>query len=620
MAVSDTDALAQARGRVAADDGDPLAWEALARALSTLGRTDEAADALERAEARAASRGVALVTAYQRAELLRQRARYAEAAAMVEGALATMPHPAGYFMLAELAIVQGRFASGFACYEFRQLEAQSLAERRDWGVPEWTGQPLAGATVLVESEQGVGDVVWFARYLPMLKARGAHVVLLPREDMQSFARRLPGVDLVLREGERLPRLDFHVRLMSLAHRFGTTLATVPGGVPYLAPDPERAKRWAERIPDDGVPRVGLVWAGRPDQPRDRFRSLDAARLAPLLRVPGVRFHSLQKGYAEAQLASLPPEIAPVPTGARCEDLDDLCAAIDRMDLVISVCTAPAHIAGAMGKPVWTMIATPADMRWLDRGDDSPWYPTLRLFRQREPGHWDDVIADVAGALASGPSAWRAQPARAPRAEVADDASRLLDTIVEAHGVPFMARVAGPGVPARSSDPARRIDALVRALGLCRPGGTVLETGSGIGGHALPIARALGPEGRLYAFEPDERTRRLLKHNLASQRIGNVALLDAASIDALALARLDGVKLDDAATAASVLERGEATLWRDRPWILAACGDEAALAERLAALGYRAWLIAAPAGAERSVLALPEEADVRGTPEGCVKWP
>ncbi|HET9338452.1 MAG TPA: tetratricopeptide repeat protein [Casimicrobiaceae bacterium] len=620
------------REAIAEDDGDPARWEALAQLLSSQGRTDDAGVALDRAVVAAATRGIPLDEAFLRAELARQRGAFGAAATLLDGALRAAPHPAGYFMLAEALLVQGRYATGWHYYEFRRFEAASLAERRTYAAPEWTGQALDGRTVLVEAEQGIGDIVWFARYLPLLKERGARVVLLPRADMQALSRRLPGVDHVLADGEPLPRLDYHVKLMSLALRFGTTLATIPGGVPYLAADPACARRWAERLPPGGAPRVGLVWAGKREQPRDRFRSLDLARLMPILRVPGVRFHSLQKGYAEAQLATLPPDVRVEPLGAGFDDLDDLVGAIDRMDLVLSVCTGPAHVAGAMGKPVWTMIAEPADLRWLTGRDDSPWYPTMRLFRQPSSGDWDAVIARVAQELSRGPAAWspQAMPAAASTqtAEVASDApADATASVVEANGAIFMVGSAG-AARAVERDPSWRPDLLALAAALSREGDAVLEAGAGIGAHALPLARALGGRGDFFAAERDARTRRMLAHNVAANRVAAITVLGDASggpadaavetVDALALERLDGLKLNDADDAPAILEGSEATLWRCRPWLLVALDDASSAVERVRAFGYRTWAVEAPPRGERFLLALPEEADVREPPRGCVE--
>ena len=625
------------REAIALDATDAQAWEPLAQLLAAQGRTDEAAAALDHAAAAATARGTELEVAFARAELARQRGAFDVAAGLLDETLRARPHPAGYFMLAEALLVQGRYRTGWHYYEFRRFEAAMLDERRRYDAPAWTGEPLDGRTILVEAEQGIGDVVWFARYLPLLKSRGARVVLLPRDDMQALSRRLPGVDHVLSDGEPLPRLDYHVKVMSLAHRFRTTLATIPSDVPYLAPDPAYARRWSEKLPAGGAPRIGIVWAGKREQPRDRFRSLDLAQLVPILRVPGLRFHALQKGYAEEQLASLPAGVSVAGHGADFDDVEDLVAAIDRMDLVLSVCTGPAHIAGAMAKPVWTMIAEPADLRWLTERNDSPWYPTMRLFRQAASGRWDDVITRVADELARGPRAWEAQSravarATAPVDLAPDDHAAVSASVVEARGDIFMVRTAGPGVRQVERDPAWREDLVALSLRFCRAGDAVIEVGAGVGVHTLRLARAVGTAGDCFAIERDERAQRMLVHNLAANRVANVTVLARAShatssanetspcdtIDALALERLDGLKVNDPDATLATLDGGEATLWRCRPWLLVAFDGAGAVVDRVRSYGYRAWDVEAKARDERFLLALPEEADLRESPPGCVE--
>ena len=662
------DAAAEDRLREAArNDGSvPATWEALASVLGSRGKLDDAHAALTRAQELADASGVDLDTSLARADLLRLRSDFAGAAQVLSRALARRPNAAESFMLAEMLIVSGQFASGWRHYEFRRFNAKVLAERPRYGKPEWTGQELAGRTILVEAEQGIGDVVWFARYFPMLKQLGARVVFLPRIDMVDVSRRFAGIDQVLADGDPLPAFDYHVKLMSLASRFGTTLKTIPRQVPYFAPDRAYADRWSKRLNGDGPPRIGIVWAGKPAQPRDRFRSLNLAQLLPILRVPGLRFHSLQKGPAEAQLADLPADVRIAPLGAEFDDLDDLVAAIGEMDLVISACTAPAHIAGAMGKPVWTMICEPPDLRWLVGREDSPWYPSMRLFRQRASGRWDDVVERVAAELARGPQAWNelgsiagtsASHANAGMEALPDDAgdtapdadtARLVET---KHGLlmfdPLDARV-GPSLERRGEWSSEQLD---MALRLLLPGSWIIEAGAGVGAHALALGRALGASGQLLVYEGRERIGRMLRQNLdvngivravpmSRTLVGTMAGRSSAThetIDDLQLQRLDGLKVNLPESAETVIEGAGESLWRCRPWLLLAVNDDSAL-ERLAArvreFGYRCWrLDARHDGADRvgrrdddgvdgptavALVALPEEADLREPLHGCVE--
>lgn len=604
------------REAMAIDDADPTLWVQLGSMLASRAEPKAALEAFARAESLANRGGVELDTAFARAELMRQESDFVGATGLLVAALRRRPEANAFFALAEALIVQGRFAAGWRRYEFRRFSATLVAGQPHYRKPEWTGQDLAGRAILVEAEQGVGDVVWFARYLPLLGRLGARVIFLPRIDMMGVSRRLAGVDRVLVEGEPLPPFDFHVKLMSLAAKFGTTLATIPGGVPYLFPDPVRAERWRARLSSEGRPRVGIVWAGRPDQPRDRFRSLDLQQLLPLLRVPGVRFYSLQKGPAEVQLGALPGDVEISALGGELDDLDDLVAAVAEMDLVVSVCTGPAHIAGAMGKPVWTMISEPPDLRWLVGREDSPWYPTMRIFRQRTPGHWEDVVENVARAMAQGPAAWESLAAgRGARAGAAKGAGTpLLDDNIDAgmagltetrHGL-FMFDP-GEGLVGLSLERCGEWleERLALALRFSRSGAVVVEAGAGVGVHAVALERALGSGGLLLVYEDRPVFRHMLKQNLAANGATAFTLMsrkligsaqgsfDAGheSIDDLKLEHLDGIKVNEGVDAISIVEGAGETLWRCRPWLLLAVAENDALAQlaaRVRAFGYRTW--------------------------------
>jgi hypothetical protein len=580
---------------------------------------------------------------------LRRRGDLAGTVALLDRKLPQSPDARGLFLLGETLLTLGDYARGWPLVEFRWLHPDLLARRAFYDRPVWTGQDLAGTTVLVQVEQGIGDVVMFARYLPMLKALGARVLLLPRLDMATLASRLPGVDAVLADGAAVPPFDYVVHLMSLPARFGTTLDTVPSAVPYLTPDPALASAWRARLGDDATPKVGLVWAGRPTQSHNASRSIPLASLRPLLATPGVRFFSLQKGEAEAELATVPAGATITPLGAQFDALDDLVAAIDAMDLVVSVCTGPAHIAGAMGKPVWTLIAEPPDLRWLTSREDSPWYPTMRLFRQRTPGRWEDVIVRVARELARGPDAWRALATRTGRAVDARPATvpapsrDALPQLAETRQGLLMFDPAEPDVgPSLECYGEWQRGALELALRLARKGGVVVEAGAGVGAHAVALGRLLGANGRLVLAESRAATRRMLEQNLAANGIACATLLPAeavTTVDALGLERVDGVKVNLPVDAGSLVAGMSDTLWGSRPWLLFAVADDAAFGRVAASLrdfGYRIWRMGVPldppdnfdrrvadrfGGRHALVLvALPEELDLRDPLPGCVESP
>ena len=652
------DAERRARASLEARPGDARAWALLSAILLDRDSVDEAMEAIDEAIA-SASPAEAMDFLPTRVEILRRRGDFAGMVVALADGLRERPDPAWHFMLAEALLVQGRFGDGWREFEFRKFEPSVLAGRPAYDAPAWAGQPLDGKTVLVEAEQGIGDVVLFARFLPALERLGARVVVIPREDMIDVTRRFAGTHRVLASGEILPPLDFHVRLASLPHLLGDRAMALAARAPYLHADAARSARWKSLVPDDGRLRVGIVWAGRPDQPRDRFRSTALQQWLPLLRLSDIRCFSLQKGAAEAQIADLPPDVRVDALGPLFEDLDDLVAAIDRMDLVVSVCTGPAHLAGALGKPVWIVVSEPPDMRWMIGRDDSPWYPTMRIFRQPARGDWDAVIADVADRLsrlrdgrcstdpdsrgdAGDPSSWRES------AEPPWPADRILETRDALLIVPSDARDAPP-LPRGDGIWLPRMLAL--ALRCTSVGTVLIESASGAGLHAVSLARKAGPSGLVFAYEADIRVRRALSVNLRNERSGRATVMvrtlggpspagfgdERETVDDLHLDRLDGIKVNDGADSEAIVEGASDTLWRCRPWLILVVDDDGMLARlgaRVREFGYRTWRLETPlhssdsmnrreAGivGSRNVLALvafPEEADLHEPLADCVE--
>jgi hypothetical protein len=299
------------------------------------------------------------------------------------------------FNLSLLLLLTGRLREGWPGYEARWNTPQLVKERRSFSAPQWRGEAAPGKTLLLHGEQGFGDSIQFCRYAALAQARGLRVVLEIQQPLHRLSKSLAGCDLVLARGDPLPEFDFHCPLLSLPLAMGTdSLADIPAPIPYLRPDPDAVALWAGRI-SDGF-NVGLAWAGAPraESPAqaafDRRRSLPHETLAPILAISGIKFFSLQKGYlAGSGMMDFMAEMA---------DFADTAALIANLDLVISVDTAIAHLAGAMGKPVWLLNRLDTDWRWLTERSDTPWYPTMRIFRQRSGGDWDGVVAEVADAL------------------------------------------------------------------------------------------------------------------------------------------------------------------------------------------------------------------------------
>jgi tetratricopeptide (TPR) repeat protein len=302
----------------------------------------------------------------------------------------------------------GRLEEGFRRHEFRFDFRELRRRRRVCAQPQWQGQPLAGETVLFHAEQGHGDTIMFARYLPLAAARGCRVAIEVQPRLRRLLGAMPMVEAAIVPGERPPRFDHHCPMMSLAFAFATRLETIPAAVPYLRPDPaEVAEAWRLHPRRDVRPRVGLAWAGNPKMKSDWRRSTTLEALAPILEFRDAVFFSLQFGPAAGEIARVAARSAAFSEG-RSDGLVDACsnhrdfaetaALMATLDLVVSVDTSIAHLAGAMGLPLWVMLPHLADWRWLDGREDSPWYPTARLFRQPRPDDWRGVAEGVAAQL------------------------------------------------------------------------------------------------------------------------------------------------------------------------------------------------------------------------------
>jgi tetratricopeptide (TPR) repeat protein len=323
--------------------------------------------------------------------LLTGRGELAAAAAACQRAIDLQPEFAVAHWNQGIAyLLAGHMAEGWAQYEWRKRRFPEAFGAPPPG-PEWDGAPLAGRTLLVLAEQGFGDTIQLCRYLPPLVAAGAQVVLECAPKLIGLLRCLPGVALIPPRSVR-PAYDVWADQMSLPRLFGTRLETIPSPGAYLHADPARRAEWARRLPD-GL-RIGLVWAGNPAHSNDRRRSAPLAALAPLFAAAPGAFVSLQVGPGAAEAA----RFGLVDNAAALTDFAETAALVAGLDLVITVDTAVAHLAGALGVPTWVMLPYAPDWRWLLHREDSPWYRSLRLFRQNQPGDWPGVIARVAAAL------------------------------------------------------------------------------------------------------------------------------------------------------------------------------------------------------------------------------
>ncbi|MBV8664991.1 MAG: glycosyltransferase family protein [Burkholderiaceae bacterium] len=288
----------------------------------------------------------------------------------------------------------GDFDQGWQQYEWR-LQTAHIRVRR-FEQAQWSGQDLQDKTVLLHAEQGLGDTLQFCRYAPLVAARGARVLLQAPSALKRLLTGLPGVAQLMAEGEVLPAFDYHCPMLSLPLAFGTCLSSIPARVPYLTVTSNAADAWRKNLEAMDIPRIGIAWAGNPQHRHDRWRSIALEHFLDLAD-GNQTFHCLQKDISVTDLSLLETR-ADVYRHA-LNDFSDTAALIMALDLVITVDTAVAHLAGALGKPVWLLLPFQADWRWLTQREDSPWYPTMRLFRQTVREDWGSVFAAVRQALA-----------------------------------------------------------------------------------------------------------------------------------------------------------------------------------------------------------------------------
>ncbi|MGX1322440.1 tetratricopeptide (TPR) repeat protein [Bradyrhizobium sp. USDA 377] len=331
---------------------------------------------------------------------LRNAGEIDEALAVSHRAIALDPEqPLAQYNHAHFLLMNGDFADGFEAYRWRR-KCKALSDGDPaFAEPEWQGEPLEGRTLLLFAEYGLGDALHFVRYVPMVTAKGGRIILQVQPALAALLRQLPDVTVIPR-GAPLPPFDLQLPLMSLPRIFGTTLDTIPAHVPYLHPDPAKLSRWRAALADVTALKVGVVWAGNARHKGDRQRSLSAEAVLPRLVMPGVQLYGLQKEPRPedaAVLAALGKDI--IDLAPALGDFADTAAAVAALDLVIAVDTSVAHLAGALGRPVWMLTPYALDWRWLRDREDSPWYPTMRLFRQRSPREWDDPLLRLSAALA-----------------------------------------------------------------------------------------------------------------------------------------------------------------------------------------------------------------------------
>jgi Tfp pilus assembly protein PilF len=320
---------------------------------------------------------------------------------------ANAEHADAHLAMAQNLLALGEMAPGWLEYEWRNLTEAGKGQLPKITSAPWNGMRIPNGRILLVGDQGYGDTIQFARYIPMVAERCQEVILGCSSEMLPLLKRIPGIVHAHHRWNEIPGHAAYCRLSSLPYLFQTTLESIPSNVPYLHPDPTSVTAWAKRLETllpSGAKRVGLAWSGRPTHPNDRRRSLALDRLTPLTQAGDVNFVSVQKPFParDADWVSKFPGL--IDLSASLTDFEETAGLIANLDLVITVDTAIGHLCGAIGKPVWIMLSKASDWRWLIGRTDSPWYPSVRLFRQPRPGEWDAVIAEVANALTQ----WRAR--------------------------------------------------------------------------------------------------------------------------------------------------------------------------------------------------------------------
>ena len=335
---------------------------------------------------------------YNLGNSLRDEGRCVEAIYNYKEAIRLKPDYAqAHWNLSLALLLNGDYSEGWKGYKWRRnADLKVLTDYHCTGKPRWDGSSFKSGRLLVHYEQGLGDNIQFVRYLPMIKARGGTVIFETLKPLINLLSGFPGVDELVEyvPNRKLPlEYDVYTSLLDMPFIFETTVETIPSQVPYIYADPSKVQYWWDKLSGPGL-KVGIVWAGSPEHGNDRYRSCSLKNFAPLGKIEGVRLYSLQKGPAAKQMDEYAGTVLLTNISEHFNDFTDTAAAIDNLDLVISVDTSVLHLSGAMGKPTWALLPYAPEWRWMLNRQDSPWYPTMRLFRQSNWNDWDWLFRSV----------------------------------------------------------------------------------------------------------------------------------------------------------------------------------------------------------------------------------
>jgi len=531
------DAVASCREALRYKPDYGTAYNNLGVALVALGDLDEAASSFGKALALMPNDAVA--HANLGAAQVRQ-GRFDEGTANAQRALRIDPKYAeAHKNQAIVWLLMGQFERGWAEYEWRWDCPGSRLP--DFEKPRWDGSSLEGRAILLYAEQGLGDTIHFVRYAKLLQDQGARTIVASQKPLLRLLSSCGGIDELVAQKAKLPPYDVYAPMLSVPGILGTTLETILAHTPYLGADAPLVQRWRERLERYPGFRIGIAWQGSPDFHADRQRSVPLHHFEPLAKIPGVRLFSLQKDNGVEQIEALNGAFEVIDFG---DELDgesgpfmDTAAIMSNLDLIVTSDTSIPHLAGALDVPVWMALSLSPDWRWLLEREDSPWYPSMRLFRQRQLGDWSEVFARIAVALrakapapsektsASG-SPNLAPPDADPADAVATGRRPIVTTRFNAllqsrHGYTLYNRndiYIGRSLELYGEYSEGEIQLLGQ---LVESGETVVEVGANIGAHTLPLAQLVGPSGSVYAFEPQRVVFQTLCANVAMNSLSNV---------------------------------------------------------------------------------------------------
>jgi tetratricopeptide (TPR) repeat protein len=304
-------------------------------------------------------------------------------------------HAEAHYGLSLVLLSLGNFIEGLKEHEWRWKSKDFICQYRNFSQPFLDISVIEGRTIFLYAEQGLGDNIQFIRYAPLIAQRGGNVILECSKELKSLLQNITSISKVITYGEQLPEFDMYCPLLSLPFVFNTRVETIPAKIPYITADTELVRKWGKKLHDDNsLFKIGLVWAGNPKHKNNYDRSCSLEVFRPLTQCENISFYSLQKGEAGKQAKNSFEGMNFIDYMDEVHDFADTAALIENLDLIVSVDTAVAHLAGALGKQVWTLLPFAPDWRWMLNREDSPWYPTMRLFRQPSPGDWKSVIDKI----------------------------------------------------------------------------------------------------------------------------------------------------------------------------------------------------------------------------------